>query len=150
MRLSIAATVLICGFTASALGQQPGSGVVPVGTVAAERKPITKTVDFVGRIQAIERVEVHARITGYLEDVQFKEGEIVKEGQPLYRLEKDLFQAAVDQAQGALIAGQAKKLLTAIQYQRAEQLMKTKAGTVTARDQALTADRAAEAQTLNG
>jgi len=148
MRVSITAAVLICGFTASALAQQPGAGAVPVGTVAAERKPITKTVDFVGRIQAIDRVEVHARVTGYLENVLFKEGEIVKEGQPLYRLEKDLFQAAVDQAQGALVAGQAKKLLTAIQYQRADQLMKTSAGTVTARDQALTADRAADAQTL--
>ena len=148
MRVSITAAVLICGFTASALAQQPGAGAVPVGTVAAERKPITKTVDFVGRIQAIDRVEVHARVTGYLENVLFKEGEIVKEGQPLYRLEKDLFQAAVDQAQGALVAGQAKKLLTAIQYQRADQLMKTSAGTVTARDQALTADRAADAQML--
>jgi len=148
MRVSITAAVLICGFTASALAQQPAPTVVPVGTVAAERKPITKTVDFVGRIQAIDRVEVHARVTGYLENVLLKEGEIVKEGQPLYRLEKDLFQAAVDQAQGALVAGQAKKLLTAIQYQRADQLMKTSAGTVTARDQALTADRAADAQTL--
>jgi membrane fusion protein, multidrug efflux system len=148
MRVSITAAVLICGFAASALAQQPAPTVVPVGTVAAERKPITKTVDFVGRIQAIDRVEVHARITGYLENVLFKEGEIVKEGQPLYRLEKDLFQAAVDQAQGALVAGQAKKLLTAIQYQRADQLMKTSAGTVTARDQALTADRAADAQML--
>ncbi|TMK30084.1 MAG: efflux RND transporter periplasmic adaptor subunit [Alphaproteobacteria bacterium] len=125
MRVSITAAVLICGFTASALAQQPAPTVVPVGTVAAERKPITKTVDFVGRIQAIDRVEVHARVTGYLENVLFKEGEIVKEGQPLYRLEKDLFQAAVDQAQGALVAGEAKKLLTAIQYQRADQLMKT-------------------------
>ena len=56
MRVSITAAVLICGFTASALAQQPAPTVVPVGTVAAERKPITKTVDFVGRIQAIDRV----------------------------------------------------------------------------------------------
>ena len=60
----------------------------------------------------------------------FKEGDFVKEGQPLYRIEKDLFQAAVDQAKGALAASKAKKLLTAIQYERAEQLMKTSAGTV--------------------
>ena len=146
MRVLIGAAILILGLTASVSAQQPGPGAVPVGTVAAERKPITKTVDFVGRIQAIDRVEVHARITGYLEDVRFKEGEVVKEGQPLYRIEKDLFQAAADQAQGAVAASQAKKLLTAIQYERADQLMKTSAGTVTARDQALTADRAADAR----
>ena len=132
-----------------AIGEpQPGPAAIPVGTVTAARKPITKTVDFVGRIQAIDRVEVHARITGYLENVKFKEGEFVKDGQPLYQIEKDLFQAAVDQAQGAVEASKAKKLLTAIQYERAEQLMKTSAGTVAARDQALTSDRAADAQIL--
>ena len=121
---------------------------MPVGTIVAARKPIAKTADFVGRVQAIDRVEVHARITGYLEKILFKEGDLVKEGQPLYQIEKDLFQAAVDQAKGALAASESKKLLTAIQYERAEQLIKTNAGTVVARDQALTADRAAEAQVM--
>jgi membrane fusion protein, multidrug efflux system len=148
MRVLIAAAVLICGFAVPAFAQQPAPAAVPVGTVIAQRKPIAKTADFVGRIQAIDRVEVHARITGYLEDVLFKEGEFVKENQPLYRIEKDLFQAAFDQAQGALAASKSKKLLTAIQYERADQLMKTSAGTVTARDQALTADRAADAQIM--
>ena len=73
---------------------------------------------------------------------------MVKTGAALYRIEKGLFQAAVDQAKGALAASKAKKLLTAIQLERAEQLMKTNAGTVVARDQALTADRAADAQIL--
>jgi membrane fusion protein, multidrug efflux system len=148
MRVSIGVALLICALAAPSLAQQPAPAAVPVGTVVAARKPIAKVVDFVGRIQAIERVEVQARITGYLENVQFKEGDTVKDGQPLYQIEKELFQAAVDQAQGALAASQSKKLLTAIQYERAEQLMKSSAGTVTARDQALTADRAADAQIL--
>ena len=127
MRVSIGVALLICALAAPSLAQQPAPAAVPVGTVAAARKPIAKAVDFVGRIQAIERVEVQARITGYLENVQFKEGDTVKDGQPLYQIEKDLFQAAVDQAQGALAASQSKKLLTAIQYERAEQLMKAHA-----------------------
>jgi membrane fusion protein (multidrug efflux system) len=141
--------VLLFGFAASLSAQQPApAAAVPVGTVAAARKPIAKTADFVGRIQANERVEVNARVTGYLEEVLFKEGDFVKEAQPLYQIEKDLFKASVDQANGALEATKAKKLLTAIQFERAEQLMKTSAGTVVARDQALTADRAADAQIL--
>ena len=140
--------MLICGLAAAGGAQQPGPEAVPVGTVTAERKPIARTADFVGRIQAIERVDITARITGYLEQVLFKEGDFVKEGQPLYRIEQDQFKAAVDQAQGALEASKAKKLLTAIQFERAEQLMKTSAGTVVARDQALTADRSAAAQIL--
>jgi len=101
-----------------------------------------------GGSRAINKVEVHARVTGYLEDVLFKEGEFVKEGQPLYHIEKDLFQAAVDQAAGELGDDKAKKLLTAVEYQRAEQLAKTSAGTVEARDKALTADRDADAQIM--
>jgi membrane fusion protein (multidrug efflux system) len=133
---------------ASALAQQSSPEAVPVGTIQVERKPIAQTINFVGRIDAINKVEVHARVTGYLEDVLFKEGEVVKEGQSLYRIEKGLFQAEVDQAEGVLAGDKAKKLLTAIQYQRAEELAKGSAGTIVARDQALTADRAADAQIL--
>jgi membrane fusion protein (multidrug efflux system) len=147
MRVAVWAGVLACGLAVPVLAQQPPA-VVPVGTVTAMRKPVAATADFVGRVQAINRVEIRARVTGYLQDVLFKEGDMVKDGQPLYRIEKDLFQAAVDQAQGALQASQAKKLLTAIQFQRAEDLVKTNAGTVVARDQALTADRSADAQIL--
>jgi membrane fusion protein (multidrug efflux system) len=147
MRVLLGVAILLGGL-AAASAQQSGPAAVPVGTVAAAKKPIAKTVDFVGRVQAIERVEVRARVTGFLDEVLFKEGDLVKVGQPLYRIEKDLFQAAVDQAEGVLAASKAKKLLTAIQYERAEQLIKTSAGTVVARDQALTADRAADAQIL--
>ena len=53
-------------------------------------------------------MEVRARVTGFLEDVLFKEGELVKEGDVLYRIEPDTFQAAVQQAQGALLQAQGK------------------------------------------
>lgn len=148
MRAAIGALILSCGLVLPAIAQQSPPAPVPVGTIPAERKSIAKTADFVGRVQAINRVEILARVTGYLDAVLFTEGDTVQEGQQLYQIEKDQFQAAVDQAQGALQASQAKKLLTEIQFQRAEDLMKTNAGTVVARDQALTADRAADAQIL--
>lgn len=148
MRAILCVAVLLFGPLAAAVAQQQQASAVPVGIVSAARKPIAKTADFVGRVSATQRVEVQARVTGYLEEVLFKEGDIVKEGQPLYHIEKDAFQAAVDQAEGTLAASNAKKLLTAIQYQRAEELMRTNTGTAVTRDQALTADRAADAQIL--
>ncbi|HTQ33955.1 MAG TPA: efflux RND transporter periplasmic adaptor subunit [Stellaceae bacterium] len=149
MRWLAGAVFLIGGLAVPAAAQQPAAPqAVPVGTVVAALKPVTKSADFVGRVQSINRVEVRARVTGFLDAVLFTEGDIVKENQPLYRIEKDQFQATVDQAQGALASSEAKKQLTAIQFQRAEDLMKTNAGTVVARDQALTADRAADAQIL--
>ena len=88
MRASIWVTVLVCVFAAPARSQQGTPSAIPVGIVIAERKPISKTLDFVGRVEAINRVEVRARIKGYLEAVLFKEGNLVKEGDPLYRIEK--------------------------------------------------------------
>jgi membrane fusion protein (multidrug efflux system) len=144
MRLAIFAAVLICGLAAPAHAQHQAPAAVPVGVVKAERKPITQTLDFVGRVAAINRVEVRARVTGYLEEVLFKEGDLVKEGAPLYRIEQGLFKAAVEQAQGALERSKAAKTLTVIQLQRAEELLTKQAGTVVARDQALAADQQAQ------
>ena len=148
MRLLFRAIVVVCMIASPAHAQQQGSAVVPVGVVKAERKPITKALDFVGRVDAINRVEVRARVTGYLEDVLFKEGEFVKTGAPLYRIEHGLFAAAVEQAQGALERSKAAKVLSAIQLQRAEDLMQKQAGTVVARDQARAADQQADGAVL--
>jgi membrane fusion protein (multidrug efflux system) len=117
---------------------------VPVGTVYAERQSIAQTRAFVGRVEATDRVEIRARVKGYLDAVLFKEGDIVKKGDPLYRIEKGLFQADVVNAQGALERTKAAKTLTAIQLDRAQQLLEKNAGTAVARDQALAADQQAE------
>jgi membrane fusion protein (multidrug efflux system) len=116
--------------------------------VTAEAKPVTRSKDFVGRIEAIQRVEVRARVTGYLEAVLFKEGDFVKEGQPLYRIEPDLFKAAVDQAQGALAGSKASKKLSKAELDRANQLLASSYGTPQKRDQALAADENAAANIL--
>ncbi|TMJ52393.1 MAG: efflux RND transporter periplasmic adaptor subunit [Alphaproteobacteria bacterium] len=121
--------------------QQPA---IPVGVVTAERKPITKTLDFVGRVEAVQRVDVRARITGYLEKVAFKEGDLIKEGAPLYSIEKGLFEAAVGQAEGVLEKDKAAKALTEVQLQRSEDLLAKQAGTQVARDQAFAADESAK------
>jgi membrane fusion protein (multidrug efflux system) len=121
---------------------------VPVGVVPAERQPIARSSDFVGRIEAINRVQVRARVTGYLDAVLFKEGDIIKEDAPVYRLEKGQFEAAVKQAEGALDRAKASKVLTTVQLSRAEDLFKRSAGTEVARDQALAADQQAAGSIL--
>jgi len=80
--------------------------------------------------------------------VLFKEGDIVKKGDQLYQIEKGLFQAAVEAAKGALERSKAAKTLTAIQLQRAQELLEKNAGTAVARDQALAADQQAQGQIL--
>src|ERR1700676_3947355 len=135
MRTAICTALIVCGLVTPAVAQQTPPAAIPVGVVKAEHKSIEKSLDFVGRVEAVNRVEIRARVQGFLEAVLFKEGDPIKEGNPLYRIEKGLFQAAVEQADGALTRSKASKALTAVQLQRAEQLLKDNAGTQVARDQ---------------
>lgn len=129
-----------------AYGQQKAPEAISVGTVIVERKPIEKSLDFVGRVEATDHVEIKARVTGYLEAVHFKEGAQVEEGQLLYTIEKAPFEAAVKEAEGRLERAKAAKALTEVQLKRAEELLTKSAGTVVTRDQAFTADQTAQAE----
>jgi membrane fusion protein (multidrug efflux system) len=122
MRLAICAVFLVCASGFAAYAQGTASTPVPVGTVTAERKAISKGWEFVGRVEAINRVDVRARVKGYLEAVLFREGDLVKEGDPLYRIEKGLFEAAVGQAEGALQKSKAEYELAVKTRQRQEEL----------------------------
>jgi membrane fusion protein (multidrug efflux system) len=136
MRHTPCAICVIFALNYPALAQQQPEAAVPVGVAKAERQPIAKAGDFVGRVEALSRVEIRARITGYLEEVLFKEGDLIKEGTPLYRIEKGLFQAQVRQAAGALERSRAAQTFSALQLARAEELLQKQAGSAVARDQA--------------
>ena len=148
MRAIICAVFLILASGLAAHAQGGGPAPVPVGTVKAERKPITKGLEFVGRVEAINRVEIRARVKGFLEDVLFKEGAVVKEGDPLYRIEKGLFEADVEQAQGALERSKAAHDLANTNFERQQELLNRNAGTVAARDQARAAVGSAQGQMI--
>jgi membrane fusion protein, multidrug efflux system len=144
-RVAMCALLMTAAFVSPCHAQQT-STPVPVGVVKAERKPVTPSLDFVGRVDAINRVEIKARVTGFLEAVLFKEGDAVNEGAPLYRIEKGLFQNAVQQAEGALERSKAAKELSAVQLQRAQELLDKNVGTTVARDQQKAADDQAAGQ----
>ena len=149
MRLAICAVLAVCGFSFRLQAQQREAPAVSVSTVAAERRPIAKTLGFVGRVEAVNRVEIRARVTGFLEAVLFKEGDLIKEGDPLYRIEKGLFQAAVEQAQGALGAQQGgEDAHRASSSSAPRTCWQANAGTAVARDQALAADEQAKGAIL--
>src|ERR1700726_2090279 len=148
MRQVICAALVVFALYSPALAQQQSPTAVPVGVVKAERRPIAQSGEFVGRVEAISRVEIRARITGFLEEVLFKEGDLIKEGAPLYRIEKGLFQAQVQQAEAALERSKAAKTLSALQLGRAEELVEKQVGTVVARDQARAQDQQADAALL--
>ena len=96
-RLSAVLVLMAIGgwLAGRAAAQQP-AGPPAVGVVRTERQQITQTDEFIGRIQAVNRVALVARVTGFLEKRMFVEGSEVKQGDLLYLLEQPPFQAQVD------------------------------------------------------
>jgi membrane fusion protein, multidrug efflux system len=145
MRLYHYAVALFCLLAVAghaSAQQQPTA--VPVGTVSAELRPITQTNDFVGRVEAPEKVAIRARITGFLQDVLFKEGDVVKEGDVLYRIEPETFQAAVQQAQGSLLQAQGEVANAIAQLARTQELVKTDTQSRALLDQRTAAQKSAQ------
>ncbi len=93
---------------ASAERQQQGVQPPPAVVVAAvETRAVDRSARFIGNIQAIQSVDLKARVEGYLDEVAFAEGSMVDEGQLLYRIERDQYKADLEQARGQLAAAKA-------------------------------------------
>jgi len=140
--LSLAGIIL----ATSAVAQAPPSGPPPVGVVAVQRQPMTETYEFNGRIQAINSVNIVARVSAFLEQQLFTEGTDVKKGDLLYVLERPPYQAAVDQRKAAVAQAEAQLENDNINLWRAQNLVRTQAGTQQAADTALATQRSATAQ----
>ena len=107
--------------------QQAAAAPSPsVGVQPAEMKDVARAYEFVGRVKAVDTVEVRARIEGFLDKVLFREGQDVKAGDLLYQIEKPPYQAQVEQAKANLADAQAQAVNAELQYQRSLQLVKNK------------------------
>ncbi len=131
-----------------ALAQAPSGKPPAVGVVQARKVGITQTSEFVGRIQAIDRVALVSRVTAFLEQRLFTEGSEVRKGDLLYKLEQPPFQAAVESAQGAVGQQQAQLQNATITLGRAQSLLNTPAGQRSTVDDATASQRSYAAQVL--
>ena len=84
---------------------------------AAAVKSVTPAGTFVGRVQAVNTVNLVSRVEGFLQKRAFTEGQQVKTGDLLFVIEQDTYQAAVDQAQAQLASAQATERNAAIALQ---------------------------------
>jgi membrane fusion protein (multidrug efflux system) len=119
----------------------PAVGVRPVAM-----KGVSQAFEFVGHIKATDKVEVRARIEGFLEKVAFHEGQDVKAGDLLYQLEQPPFQAQVNTAKANVAQLEAQHRNAELTLGRAQYLIKTVAGQQSNVDSALASERALAAQ----
>jgi membrane fusion protein (multidrug efflux system) len=106
----------------------PAAATSPaVAVAAAALKSVTPSGAFVGRVQAVNTVNLVSRVEGFLQKRAFTEGQQVKTGDLLFVIEQDIYQAAVDQAQASLSSAQATERNAALALQRSQELIKTNA-----------------------
>ena len=104
--------------------QAPAPPPPAVGVQPAVMKGVNRSAEFVGRIKALDTVQLRARVEGFLDKVPFTEGDEVKPGQLLYQIETVQYQAQLDQAKANLAAARAQALNAQLQYNRAAELVK--------------------------
>ena len=91
------------------------------------QRDVTVFQEFVGTTEAFKSVEIRARVRGYLESVKFKDGDLVKAGDTLFLIEKDIYQAQVDAAAAELNQAEAGEQLASATLKRIEKAFKTQA-----------------------
>jgi membrane fusion protein, multidrug efflux system len=147
-RLAALLAVYVLLGTTIAAAQMP-SGPPAVGVVRATKQAITETSEFIGRVQAVDRDVITARVTAFIEQRLFIEGTEVHEGDLLYRLERGPFEAAVAQQEAAVADASARLANANIQLSRVQSLLNTPAGQRSAVDDATATQRSQAAQLMS-
>ena len=105
--------------------------------------------EYVGRFAAVNSVEVRARVSGYLDGVHFKDGQIVKQGDLLFTIDKRPFQNTLDQARANLAQAKSNLDFTESDFTRGQQLVRDKTITDQTFEQRAQAYRNAQASVSN-
>ncbi len=130
----------------SAPAQQGPAAPPAVGVLEATKRPITESNQFLGRIEAVNRVNVVARVTAFLDKRVFNEGTEVKTGDMLYRLERGPFEADLESKKAQVAQLQATLVNAKLTTDRARTLLSGPAGQQSTYDAALANQQSLEAQ----
>src|SRR5215471_9704143 len=118
----------------------------PAVTVAKPAKRVVIDYDeYVGRFVAVDSVEIRARVSGYLDRIDFTDGEMVKQGDLLFTIDKRTFQTTLDQANANLAQAQANLAFAEADLARGAQLVRERTITEQTFDQRTQIKRVAEA-----
>jgi RND family efflux transporter MFP subunit len=96
---------LLLIFVLGACGEQPRQGPPPppkVTVAQPEQQSVTENLEATGNTQAVKTVQLRARVEGFLEQVLFQDGQQVKKGQALFRIQKGPYEAKLQQAEGQI------------------------------------------------
>src|SRR5438067_5796535 len=115
---------------------KPAAGAAPSPPAVTVARPLQKKItewdEYTGRFIAVETVEVRARVSGFIDSIHFKDGQIVKQGDLLFVIDPRPYRLAVDQAKADLDRTRAKLDIATLDVERATPLVRSQ--TVTERE----------------
>src|SRR5216117_2603301 len=123
-RFLIAVGILSIVLAAVGCKKAPASqqGPLPVNVVTAVEKEVNEWDEFTGRLEAVESVEIRPRVSGYITEIHFEAGAIVKKGDLLYVIDPRPYQADFDRAAAEVDRMDAELKLAEIELNRAKEL----------------------------
>jgi membrane fusion protein (multidrug efflux system) len=136
---------IVCCRIAAAQGAPPPPAVSVVPVVSRQ---VTETGDFIGRVVAIDKVEIVARVSGFIKERNFTEGQQVKTGDLLFHIEPDIYKATVDQQSANLAKAKATEVNANLQLQRGQELVRNQNIPQSTVDQRAADQQAAQADVL--
>ena len=121
----VAVWVAACAVVPSQSGRAQDAPPPPVSVAKPIVKDIVERDDFIGRFDAVDTVDLRARVSGYLDKVHFVDGALVKKGDLLFTIDQRSYQDALDDAKAAVASAQASYDFTAGDLERADNLMRS-------------------------
>jgi RND family efflux transporter MFP subunit len=130
MRLQRSACVLgVLGFWFATTGLALAQGAPPAPPSVTVAKPVVKDIiertDFIGRFEAVDQVDIRARVSGYIDKIHFEDGTLVKAGDLLFTIDPRPYRNALEQAQATVTSSQVRLDFAQSDLDRAEQLRRT-------------------------
>ena len=108
--------------------QPPGAPqAIPVSVATVASQEVAAWDEFSGRLEAVERVDVRARVSGAVQSVHFREGALVKAGELLITIDPAPYQAEVDRAEAQVLAAQARVTYSKSELERSTRLWSERA-----------------------
>ena len=141
------AAVCALGFTVSS-GAAAAQGTPPAPAVSVTpvlSRQVTETGDYIGRVTAIDKVDIVARVPGFIEQRTFTEGQQVKKGDLLFRIEQATYKAAVEQARANVAKAKATEVNAKLQLERGKELVRNNNISQATLDQRAADEEAAQA-----
>lgn len=128
----------------------PSNKTVPAPPLVTVARPLEKTItewdEYTGRFTAVDTVEVRARVSGFIDSLHFKEGQVVKQGDLLFVIDPRPYAFAVEQAKADVERAKSKLEIASLDVQRAAPLVRSQSVTEREYDTRRATERDAAAQ----